>query len=214
LSAYFLSLSDYIDPNAAFLYDFSAYIPSYLSSDQANQLGTPIGIVSGPNNDGHGYVKGLQATLNLPLGLVSQALDGFGVVLTADRTKSSLVYGDNPNPITVPGLSKWVANATLYYQHDGFEARVSDSYRSDFLGEVSGISASRIEQDLRGGSTYDAQVSYTFESGRFKGLTLIAQGSNLSNKIFSTFQNGDPRQTLIWELYGRRYDVGISYKFQ
>ena len=214
ISAYFLSLSDYIDPNAAYLYDFSAFIPAYLDSSQASQLGTPLGIVSGPTNDGHGYVKGLQATLNLPLGLVSQALDGFGVVLTADRTKSSLVYGDNPNPITVPGLSKWVANATLYYQHDGFEARVSDSYRSDFLGEVSGISSSRIEQDLRGGSTYDAQVSYTFESGRFKGLTLIAQGSNLSNKIFSTYQNGDPRQTLIWELYGRRYDVGISYKFQ
>ncbi|HET6905504.1 MAG TPA: TonB-dependent receptor [Rhodanobacteraceae bacterium] len=214
LSAYFLSLSDYIDPNAAYLYDFSAFIPAYLTSAQASQLGTPLGTVSGPINDGHGYVKGVQATLNLPLGLVTDKLDGFGVVLTADRTKSSLIYGDNPNPITVPGLSKWVANATLYYQHDGFEARVSDSYRSSFLGEVSGISASRIEQDLKGGSTYDAQVSYTFESGRLKGLTLIAQGSNLSNKIFSTYQNNDPRQTQLWELYGRRYDIGISYKFQ
>jgi iron complex outermembrane receptor protein len=212
-SAYFLHLSDYIDPNAAVLYDFSAFIPSYLNAAQQAQLGTPLGIVSGPNNDGHGYVKGLQMTLNLPLNVLTGKLDGFGVILTADRTKSSLVYGDNPNPITVPGLSKWVANATLYYQHDGFEARVSDSYRSDFLGEVSGISASRIEQDLRGGSTYDAQVSYTFESGRFKNLTLVAQGSNLSNKIFSTYQNNDPRQTLIWEEYGRRFDIGISYKF-
>ncbi|MDE2226333.1 MAG: TonB-dependent receptor, partial [Xanthomonadaceae bacterium] len=96
---------------------------------------------------------------------------------------------------------------------NGFAARVSDSYRSNFLGEVSGISASRIEQYLRGGSTYDAQVSYTFQSGLFKNLTLIAQGSNLSNKIFSTFQNNDPRQTQLWERYGRRFDVGISYKF-
>ncbi|MGH8148035.1 MAG: TonB-dependent receptor [Rhodanobacteraceae bacterium] len=213
LSAYFLSLSDYIDPNAAYLYDFSAFIPSYLTPAQAQQLGTPLGIVSGPTNDGHGYVKGIQATLNLPLNLVTPVLDGFGMILTADRTKSSLVYGTNPTPITVPGLSKWVADATVYYQHNGFEARVSDSYRSSFLGEVSGISASRIEQDLNGGSTYDAQVSYTFHSGRFKGLTLIAEGSNLSNKIFSTYQNNDPRQVLIWEEYGRRFDVGISYKF-
>lgn len=214
VSAYFLSLSDYIDPNAAYLYDFSAFIPSYLTPAQAQQLGTPLGIVSGPTNDGHGYVKGLQATLNLPFNVITPVLDGFGVILTADRTKSSLVYGSNPNPITVPGLSKWVADATVYYQHDGFEARVSDSYRSSFLGEVSGISASRIEQDLKGGSTYDAQVSYTFQSGRFNGLTLIAQGSNLSNKIFSTYQNNDPRQTLIWEEYGRRFEVGISYKFR
>jgi iron complex outermembrane receptor protein len=113
----------------------------------------------------------------------------------------------------VPGLSKWVAGATVYYEHNGFAARVSDNYRSDFLGEVSGISSSRIEQYLKGGSMYDAQVSYTFQSGAFKNLTLIAEGSNLSNKIFSTYQNNDPRQTLIWEEYGRRFDVGISYKF-
>jgi iron complex outermembrane recepter protein len=213
LSAYYLKLYDWIDPNAAYLYDFSAFIPSYLNASQQAQLGTPYGIISGPTNDGKGNVKGLQATLNLPFGVFSQALNGFGVILTADRTASSIVLGDNPNPITVPGLSKWVAGATVYYEHNGFAARVSDNYRSSFLGEVSGISSSRIEQYLKGGSMYDAQVSYTFESGRFKGLTLIAEGSNLSNKIFSTYQNNDPRQTLIWEEYGRRFDVGISYKF-
>jgi len=214
VSGYFLKLKDYIDPNAAYLYDFSAFIPSYLNASQQAQLGTPYGIVSGPTNDGHGYVKGAQVTLNLPFNLIAQPLDGFGIILTGNRTKSSLVYGDNPSPITVPGLSKWVANGTLYYQHDGFEARVSDSYRSDFLGEVSGISASRIEQTLKGGSSYDAQVSYSFQHGSFKGLTLIATGSNLSNKIFATYQNNDPRQVLIWERYGRTYSLGVSYKFQ
>ncbi|MDE2086370.1 MAG: TonB-dependent receptor, partial [Xanthomonadaceae bacterium] len=141
-------------------------------------------------------------------------LDGFGTILSGTRTKSSLVYGGNPTPITVPGLSKWVASGTFYYQHNGFEARVSDNYRSSFLGEVSGISASRIEQTLKGGSTYDAQVSYTFDHGSFKGLTLIATGSNLSNKIFTTYQNNDPRQVQTWERYGRTYSLGVSYKFQ
>jgi len=214
VSGYFIELHDYIDPNAAFLYDFSSFLPFGLTSAQLSQLGTTQGIVSGPNNDGHGYVKGAQATLNLPFGLLTPVLDGFGTILTANRTKSSLIYGSNPSPITVPGLSKWVASGTFYYQHNGFEARISDNYRSSFLGEVSGISASRIEQTLKGGSVYDAQVSYTFDSGRFKGLTLIAQGSNLSNKIFTTYQNNDPRQVLTWERYGRTYSLGVSYKFQ
>jgi len=214
LSGYFIKLTDYIDPNAAYLYDFSAFIPSYLSASQQAQLGTPYGIVSGPTNDGHGYVKGAEATLNLPFNLLTPALDGFGTILDVSRNKSSLVYGDNPSPITLPGLAKWVAHGTLYYQHDGFEARVSDNYSSSFLGEVSGISASRIEQTLKGGSSYDAQVSYSFEHGSFKGLTLIATGSNLSNKTFVTYQNNDPRQVLIWERYGRTYSLGISYKFQ
>lgn len=214
VSGYFLKLSDYINPNSAYLYDFAAFVPSYLTPAQQAQLGTTMGIVSGPTNDGHGYVKGAQVTLNLPANLITPALDGFGVILTGNRTKSSLVYSGNSSPLTVPGLSKWVANGTLYYQHSGFEARVSDSYRSSFLGEVSGISASRIEQTLKGGSSFDAQVSYTFEQGPLNGLTVIAQGSNLGNKKFVTYQNNDPRQVLNWESYGRRFEVGVSYKFQ
>ena len=214
VSGYFIGLHDYIDPNASFLYNFAPFLPFKLTPAQEAQLGTTYGIVTGPTNDGRGYVKGVQGTLNLPFNLITPVLDGFGTILTANRTKSSLVYAGNSTPITVPGLSKWVANGTIYYQHNGFEARISDSYRSNFLGEVAGISATRIEQTLKGGSTYDAQVSYTFESGRFKGLTLIAQGSNLSNKIFTTYQNNDPRQVLTWERYGRTYSVGASYKFQ
>lgn len=214
VSGYFIDLHDYINPNSSFLYNFSSFLPFTLTQAQVSQLGTPYGIVTGPTNDGRGYVKGLQGTLNLPFNLLTPVLDGFGTILSGNRTKSSLVYAGNSTPITVPGLSKWVANGTLYYQHDGFEARISDSYRSNFLGEVSGISATRIEQTLKGGSTYDAQVSYTFDHGSFKGLTLIAAGSNLSNKIFTTFQNNDPRQVQTWERYGRTYSVGASYKFQ
>jgi iron complex outermembrane receptor protein len=214
LSAYYLKLSDYINPNAAFLYDFTPFVGAYLDAQQQQQLGTPLGIISGPTNDGHGSVKGLQGVLNLPLDQVTPWLEGFGVVLSADYTKSAVVYAGNPQPITVPGLSKWVLNDTVYYQHDGFEARVSQNYRSSFLGEVQGISATRILQSIKGGNTYDAQVSYTMQDGPMKGLTFILQGTNLTNKIFTTFQNNDPRQVLTWEEYGRRYDVGISYKFQ
>ncbi|MBD8899598.1 TonB-dependent receptor [Rhodanobacter sp. DHG33] len=213
VSAYFLSLHDYINPSEGSLYDFSAFIPSYLSPAQQAQLGTPYGTATMPTNDGHGFIRGEEATLNLPFNLLTPVLNGFGTILTGTHNDSSLVYGGNPTPITVPGLSKWVAHGTLYYQHGGFEARVSDDYTSSFLGEVSGISASRIEQTLKGGSSYDAQVSYTFESGTFKNLTLIATGTNLSNKIFSTYQNNDPRQVLIWERYGRTYSLGASYKF-
>ena len=216
LSTYYLKLSDFINPNAAFLHDFAPFVGAFLNSTQQQSLGTTYGIVSGPTNDGHGNVKGLQGTVNLPFKIFTSVpvLDDFGVIVTGDYTKSSVVYAGNPQAITVPGLSKWVANGTLYYQHDGFEARVSDSYRTSFLGEVQGISATRILQTIKGGSIYDAQVSYTIPDGRFKGLTILLQGSNLTNQRFITYQNNDPRQVLTWEEYGRRYEVGVSYKFQ
>ena len=145
--------------------------------------------------------------------MLTPMLDGFGFSVSGDYTNSSLIYGSNPTPITVPGLSKWTMNNTLYFERNGFDARVSQSYRSSFLGEVGGISATRIVQTIQGGNTYDAQMSYTFHQGRFKNLSLILQGSNLTNKTFKTYQNGDPRQVLIWESYGRTYSIGASYKF-
>ncbi len=215
LSGYYLKLSDFINPSAGFLYDFAPFVDAFLSPSQKQQLGTTYGVVSGPTNDGHGSVKGVQGTINLPFKAFTSVpvLDGFGFILTGDYTKSSVVYAGNPQAITVPGLSKWVANGTIYFQQGGFEARVSDSYRTSFLGEVQGISATRILQTIKGGSIYDAQVSYTMQSGPMKGLTFVLQGSNLTNKSFITYQNGDPRQVLTWEEYGRRYEVGVSYKF-
>ncbi len=213
LSGYFIKLHDYINPNAAFLYNFAAFVPDYLTPAQQTQLGTTYGIVSGPTNDGHGYVKGVQAVASVPLDLLTPMLNGFGFSVSGGYTNSSLIYGSNPTPITVPGLSKWTVNNTLYFERNGFDARVSQSYRSSFLGEVAGISATRIVQTIQGGDTYDAQMSYTFSSGRFKNLSLILQGSNLTNKTFKTYQNGDPRQVLIWESYGRTYSIGASYKF-
>ncbi|WHZ20757.1 MAG: TonB-dependent receptor [Rhodanobacteraceae bacterium] len=216
LSTYYLKLSDFINPNAAFLYNFAPFVGAFLSPAQQQQLGTTYGIVSGPTNDGHGNVKGLQGTINLPFKVLTEVpvLSDFGVTLTGDRTLSSVVYAGNPQAITVPGLSKWVANATLYYQHNGFEARVSDSYRTSFLGEVQGISATRILQTIKGGSIYDAQVSYTIPEGMMKGLTILLQGSNLTNQRFITYQNNDPRQVLTYEEYGRRFELGVSYKFK
>jgi iron complex outermembrane receptor protein len=215
VSGYYLKLTDFINPSAGFLHDFSPFVDAFLSPAQKQQLGTTYGVVSGPTNDGKGNVKGLQGTINLPFKAFTSVpvLDGFGFILTGDYTKSSVTYAGNPQAITVPGLSKWVANGTIYFQQGGFEARISDSYRTSFLGEVQGISATRILQTIKGGSIYDAQVSYTIPDGRLKGLTFLLQGSNLTNQKFITYQNGDPRQVLTWEEYGRRYEVGVSYKF-
>ncbi|WP_242426479.1 TonB-dependent receptor [Metallibacterium scheffleri] len=210
---YFFQLHDYINPSAAILYNFSAFEPYYLDASQQAQLGTPYGIMSGPVNNGHGYVRGLQAVASLPLDLILRPLEGFGINTSANYTKSSIVYGENPTPVTVPGLSKWVLSSTVYYQHDGFQARVSDTYRSSFLGEISGLGATRVLQTIQGEHTIDAQVSYAFSSGRFKNLTLILQGSNLNDALFKTFQNNDPRQVIFWERYGRYYSLQASYRF-
>ena len=88
---------------------------------------------------------------------------------------------------------------------------MNDDIRSSFLGEIFGLSATRVEQYMEGTATVDAQISYAFSTGRLKGLTLIATGSNLTNQGEKTYQSNDPRQVLTWEQYDRLYTVGFSY---
>jgi iron complex outermembrane receptor protein len=78
---------------------------------------------------------------------------------------------------------------------------------------VFGISATRVEQYQKGTGDVSAQVTYAFDSGMLKGLTLIATGSNLSNQGLQTYQNNDRRQVLTWETYPRLYTLGFSYNF-
>ncbi len=213
LSAYYLKLSDYINPSDLSIFNFAPYESGYLTSAQQAQLGTSYGILNIPQNNGAGHIEGEQFATNLPLGDFTSWLNGIGILASVDRTLSSIYYSDQTMPVTVPGLSKWVENFTLYYQRGGFQASVNDDIRSSFLGEVFGISSTRIEQVFKGTATVDAQVSYAFTSGRLNGLTLIATGSNLTNQGMQTYQNTDPREVLTWEEYDRLYTIGFSYGF-
>ena len=71
---------------------------------------------------------------------------GFGTQLNASYTESSIDPdpGDaSPGTDTIPGLSKIVANATLYYEKHGFSARVSQRYRDAYRGEYSALFGQR-----------------------------------------------------------------------
>jgi iron complex outermembrane receptor protein len=214
LSGYYLRLTDFINPSALSIYNFSAFEPNYLTPTEQAQLGTPLGILNIPQNNGAGHVEGEQIAANLPLGDLTHWLNGLGVTGSVDRTLSTVFYAGQTSPVTIPGLSKWVENFTVYYQYAGFQASVNDDIRSSFLGEVFGISATRVEQVFKATATVDAQVSYAISSGPLDGLTLIATGSNLNNHTMQTDQNGDPRQVLTWEQYPRLYTLGFSYTFK
>ena len=113
----------------------------------------------------------------------------------------------------MPGLSETVANLTVYYERDGFQARVSDRYRSDYLGEVAGFGNGRTLRSVAAENVVDAQIGYTFQSGPLENLGVLAQVNNLTDEPFKTFQNGDDRQTIDFQRYGRTFLFGVSYKY-
>ncbi|NNM62693.1 MAG: TonB-dependent receptor [Steroidobacteraceae bacterium] len=212
LSTYYLNLSDYINDAAATLQNFTPYVNSYLTPAEQAALGTPLGTFTEPANQGNGHLYGAQIATNIPLGDISRYLDGFGIQASANLSKSAIVYPGNSAPVPIDGLSKWVEHVGLYYGFRGFEANVGFDSRTAFLGRIFGLSETRQEDMIKAQHYINAQVSYDFYSGPLKGLTLIASGTNLGNEVQETYQNGDPRQVIRWDQYGRTYQVGFSYR--
>ena len=187
------------------------------------------GIVTKWENTEGGFVKGLELSASLPGNLLSEVLDGFGATLSATFLDSSVSFDavtsldDNGNAtretfdIKVPGLSEKIYNATIYYEKRGFQVRASLRKRSDFKGEVSDISFTRIPVNVLGNEIVDAQISYDFaESGieSLQGLTLTLQGQNLTDEPFiTTVSEDDPRQIRDYQQFGRNFLLGASYKF-
>jgi iron complex outermembrane receptor protein len=212
LAGYYKDLKDYVDPNRSFLFDFANYAATLSPAIQA-QLNTTLGIISGPANDGNGHIAGAEATLSLPFANLTDALDGFGFFGAIARVKSRVKFESQPDPITVPGLSKWVGTAEAYYDKNGIQARISYRYRSSFLGEVAGLSAVPTFRTAKSEGILDAQVGYEFQAGMFKGLSIIAQAKNLTDRPFVTYQNNDTRQVIDFQRYGRDYYLSVGYKF-
>jgi iron complex outermembrane receptor protein len=215
LAGYYKHLSSYVDANSSILFDFKSAVPSSLTPTQAAAVGTTLGLVSAPTNRGNGDLKGFEATISLPLSNLTTALTGFGVFGSGSYTDSSIKLGSNPTKaITLPGLSKWVANAEVYYERAGFQARVSYRYRSSYLGEVAGLSANPTFRQVTAEGILDAQIGYEFQPGTaLAGLSVLLQAKNLTDRPFITYQNNDKRQVIDYQRYGRDYYVGLAYKF-
>lgn len=115
--------------------------------------------------------------------------------------------------MTLPGLSKWVINSQAYYEKNGFNARVSYQYRSDFLGEYLAFGAQPTLISTKARATVDAQIGYDFKAGPLNGLSIYVQGKNLTNSAFVTYQNNDKNQVLNYETYGPTWLAGFTMKF-
>lgn len=176
------------------------------------------GTYSEPQNRNGGTIYGAELAFSLPLSMVHPWLDGFGILGSVSDTESSIDPGVDPSTgkdigrITLPGLSKTVANATFYYEKNGWQFRISNRYRSKFLGEVAGFGDSRTFREVAQENVTDAQFGYTFNNGPAKNLSVLFQINNLTDEPFSTF-SGDQRQVIDYQRYGRVFLFGVNWKY-
>ena len=156
-----------------------------------------------------GQVKGIELTANIPLSMINDSLDGFGVAASA-----TLIDAELENGASIPGQSDSVYSLTAYYENNGFEVRVAATERDGFTTYERGGSNKIAEASRDGVSLIDAQISYDFsESGMdaLNGLKVSLQGTNLTDEDEAT-RDGNGIATTNRQ-FGPSYLLNVNYSF-
>ncbi|WP_340677499.1 TonB-dependent receptor [Paraglaciecola sp.] len=156
-----------------------------------------------------GSVKGAELTANIPMNIISDALDGFGIAASATLINAELEDGS-----PIPGQSDRTYSLTAYYAMGGFEVRVAGTDRSGFTTYQRGGS-NKIETATRNGVTLvDAQISYDFENSDvdyLAGLRVSLQGTNLTDVDEESVD--DNGIVTLRRQFGPSYMMNFNYSF-
>jgi TonB-dependent receptor len=131
---------------------------------------------------------------------------GFGAILNYTIVKSDYEF-DNTLPWTttqfaIPGASD-SANAVLYYDKNGLQARVAYNWRDKFLAGK--------DQDpyyINAYGQFDVSASYEF----MKGFTVFVEGINVTNADRTGTRRNDLAKFFAAPGYAR-YAAGLRYSF-
>ncbi len=170
--------------------------------------GNTIFDVSQPINGPGANIKGVEAAFQHDFTFLPGALKHLGVVANGTwfDGHQTAFYGGVPKVLPLGNLSKWAANATLYYENKVWGVRVSDAYRSQYLTGV-GNAIDNTSDIIKATNNVDFQAHVNI----LPGVRLIAEGINLTNEPIQ--QSIGPDRTEVYTTAGRTFTFGFSAEF-
>lgn len=175
---------------------------------QGQDASTPYDVsqpINGPGAD----IKGVEVAFQHDFTFLPGPLKHLGMVVNGtwfDGHQQGKV-GNSFVRLPLFSLSKWAANATLYYEDKDWGVRVSDAYRSKYytgLGTVGNV-----------GDYIAATHNIDFQAhvNLMKGVRLIAEGINLTNEPIEQFAGGPIARRVVYTTSGRTFTLGVSAEF-
>ncbi len=190
---------------------FHKELNSFIFQSQVpNEVG---GTFTQPANGTGGEVQGVEFAATIPFEQISDSLSGWG--LSANYTiADSSVSWQTPWSVTefdLPGLSRDVVNAVLWYDRGGFSSRISYRNRASFVS-YGPNAASNDLTFTKGETIIDFEASYTFgPQSPLRGTRVMFQINNLTDEPYRTF-SGVAERIGTYETYGTRYFLGVRYE--
>jgi TonB-dependent receptor len=157
------------------------------------------------NGEG-GTLKGLEIQYQQPFNFLPGALRNFGFIGNVTFVDSKVDYGAyGKNRLT--GQSKFMYNATLYYETKKFSARVSAAFRDSYLVAFPGGN-NNSEEGINSTLNIDASVSYQATDN----IKLSVEAVNLTDEYNDRYVDVTDRVS-NYRHFGREILFGVRATF-
>jgi TonB-dependent receptor len=166
--------------------------------------------VSQPINGPGASIKGVEVAAQHDFTFLPGVLKHLGMVANGTwfDGHQTVFYSGVPRDLPLYNLSKWAANATLYYENALWGVRVSDAYRSQYLTAASNALANAGD-GIKGTNNVDFQAHVNVRPG----VRLIVEGINLTNEPIQQFASVDYDRPEVYTTSGRTFTFGITAEF-
>jgi len=158
------------------------------------------------NAPGSYTVEGIELIVQIPLEMLHQSLEGFGINTNFTFLDSSLTGSSDLDIATQPvGLADETYNATLYYEKDSFDARISYNYKSEYVEDIERNNYP-VYRDAYG--QYDLSIGYQLTDD----IKVSLKGINITDEETTgyTMNKAFPNR---YEFSGRRLSLGVRASF-
>lgn len=164
-----------------------------------------------PKNAGNANLIGMEFSYQRDLGFIAPALKCIGFYGTYTYTHSrvedfNFEGREKEKNLSLPGSPKHTANASLYFEKNGLNLRMSYNFASDFIDEMGEDTFHDRYYDRA--NHLDVNASYTFA----KHYTFYAEANNLLNTPLRYYQ-GTKNRTMQAEYYGAKFNAGFKINF-
>ncbi|USU10015.1 TonB-dependent receptor [Sphingomonadaceae bacterium OTU29MARTA1] len=165
-----------------------------------------------PANGFGALLDGIEASAQTAFTFLPAPFDGLGA--SANATYARAIRTNLTNVATglplddYPGLSKWTYNASVFYDKDWLNARVSYNYRSDWLDTVASSTNGNLPIYRKAEGYLDAKVTFRFPEWHY---SLFMEMQNIGKEYSKTFIKNIGTSEVYYP--GQRFFAGFQLKF-
>ncbi|HEY8942283.1 MAG TPA: TonB-dependent receptor, partial [Cellvibrio sp.] len=162
-------------------------------------------VLTGPTNGKGGYVRGLEATFQMPFNFLP--VEGFGIYSNYAYAQSDIKeFTPTDDPLPMVGLAKDTAALDLWYSKNGFDARIGWKYHSAYT--------TGFEWDAGALGTLDPELNVGFSASYDinEHWNVRFQAYNLTNEPLRLTRNNNSTDLKRYDDYGRSYLLDFTWK--